>query len=249
MDLALYTRVLWRFRVLVIGGFVLACALAFLSYARVSFAGGSPKISYRQTETWQSKTRLLITQPGFQIGKLSSGSLYPTSTTPSTTPVASQQWLASLAQPLVQLGNSDAVQSLLARDRSVHGTMTVAPEYTGPDNTVILPVVDIDGIGPTGADAVRASQRGAAVFMTYFKRQQILNNVTSKNRVRLQVLNQAATAQVLLGRKKTLPIVIFVAVMTAAIGMAFILENLRPRIHAVATEDEEEPRLRQQASA
>lgn len=249
MDLALYTRVLWRFRVLVIGGFILACALAFFSYARLSFAGGSPKINYRQAQTWQSQTRLLITQPGFQVGKLSPGNPYANSTTPSA-PVASQGWLASLAESYMQLGNSDAVQAMLARDHTVHGSMTVAAETTGPSyNSSTLPVVDINGSGPTGADAVHASKRGAAVFMAYIKQQQISHGVTAKNRVRLQVLNEATAAQILVKRKKTLPIVIFVAVMTAAIGLAFILENLRPRIHAVPTEAGEDSLLRKQASA
>jgi hypothetical protein len=250
MDLALYTRVLWRFRLLVVLGFVLACALAFFSYARLSFAGGSPKIGYRQAETWQSKTRLLITQPGFQIGRLSTGSPYPTSTAPKGGPVASQGYLASLAMSYVQLGNSDPVQAMLARDRTVHGTMTVAPEYVGPSyNLGTLPVLDVEGSGPTAADAVHTSQRGAGVFMEYFKRQQILHGVAPRNRVQLQVLNTASAPQILVARKKTLPIVIFIAVMTAAIGLAFILENLRPRIRAVPAEAGEDPLLRKQVSA
>lgn len=251
MDLALYTRVLWRFRVLVLLGFILACVLSFLSYARVSFAGGSPKISYRESETWASKTRLLITEPGFQIGKLSLASPYPSSTTASTSPVASPQSLASLAQSYVELGNSDAVQALLMRDHTVHGTMTVTPEYAGQNNSVTLPVVDVNGLGPTAADAAHTAQRGTAVFVAYFKQQQRLNGVPPKNRVELELLNKATptAAQILVKRKKTLPIVVFVAVMTAALGLAFILENLRPRIRAVPEEPGDELRPRKQASA
>jgi hypothetical protein len=251
MDLALYTRVLWRFRVLVILGFVLACALAFLSYARVSFAGGSPKISYRQGEAWESTTRLLITQPGFQVGRLSVGSPYPTSTTPapSSTPVASLQWLASLAGPYQLLGNSDAVRSMLARDRTVHGTMSVGAENGGQNSTGAVPVLDVIGFGPTAVDAIHTAQRGAAVFIAYFTQQQKLNNVATANRVRLEVLNKARAPQIVVKRKKTLPIVIFVAVMTDVLGLAFILENLRPRIRAVSAESGEELRVREQLGA
>ena len=35
-------------------------------------------------------------------------------------------------------------------------------------------------------------------------------------------------------RKKTLAVVVFVALMVATVGLAFILENLRPRVRAVA---------------
>lgn len=251
MDLALYTRVLWRFRVLVVLGFVLACALAFLSYARVSLAGGSPKISYRHGETWESTTRLLITQPGFQIGRLSVGSPYPTTTTatPNSTPVASLQWLASLGGPYAELGNSDAVRAILARDRTVHGTMTVVPESTGGNNSSPVPVLDVDGFAPTESGALYTAQRGAAVFMAYLTQQQKLNGVAPANRVRLEVLNNARLPLLVVKRKKTLPIVIFVAVMTAALGLAFILENLRPRIRVVPAEAGEELRVREQLGA
>lgn len=249
MDLAEYLRVLSRFRALVLGGLVLACLLAFLSYAGISFAGGSPKLTYRQSEQWESTTRILISQPGFPLGKLSVGNPSPTPST-TTTPFASPQWLASLAVPFAQLGNSDAVQN-----RLWHGTppsteqMTVVAEFGGSNNSEALPVLDVNGLGPSPGAAVHVAQRGAAVFIKYFRQQQRVNKVATANRVQLQVLNRATAAQLLVGRKKTVPIVIFVAVMTAAIGLAFILENLRPRIRVVSAEPDEEPVLRERVSA
>ena len=38
-----------------------------------------------------------------------------------------------------------------------------------------------------------------------------------------------ATTVMLEGRSKTIPIVVFLTVMLAFVGLAFILENLRPR--------------------
>jgi hypothetical protein len=247
MDLALYTRVLSRFRVLVVGGVVLACLLAFFSYAKVSMVHGSLKLGYRQAETWQSTTRLLITQPGFQIGKLSLGNPDPTATT--TNPIVSPGYLASLAPSYEQIGNSDAVRAMFKRDDKGRATMTVAAEYGGSNNTEPTGVLDVNGLGTTPADAGRASQRGTAVLIDYVRQEQCLNGVAAANRVQLEVLNKAAQAVVLVGRKKTLPIVIFVAVMTAAIGLAFMLENLRPRVRAVPADTDEEPRLRSRISA
>lgn len=244
MDLSLYTRVLWRFRWLVLGGFVLACVLAFFSYARVGLSG----ISYRQADTWQSTTRLLITQSGFQIGKLSSANS-TTSPDGSSTPVASPQYLGSLGPSYAELGNGDAVLAMFKRGSTAQEKMTVTPVYDS--HGYAQPVLDVNGLGPSAADAARASRRGAAVFIAYVQQQQNVNGVASNNRVQLEVLNQAtpAMAQILAGRKKTTPIVIFAAVMIAAIGLAFILENLRPRVRAVPAEAGEEPRFRKQASA
>ena len=59
MDLRLYGRVLWRFRVIVVTGIVLAAALAFLSVAKVSFNHGSPSVTYRKALTYESLAKLL----------------------------------------------------------------------------------------------------------------------------------------------------------------------------------------------
>ena len=61
MDLRLFSRVVWRFRLLVGLGFLLALALAVLSLARVSFADG-PHLTYRKPTIWSSVTTLLVTQ-------------------------------------------------------------------------------------------------------------------------------------------------------------------------------------------
>src|SRR5689334_7971896 len=64
MDVRLFFRVLSRFRYLVVAGLLLAFALAFIAVFRISFSGGSPKISYRQSETYSSSATLWITQGG-----------------------------------------------------------------------------------------------------------------------------------------------------------------------------------------
>jgi hypothetical protein len=247
VDLSLYSRVLWRFRALVALGLLLAMGLAFLSYARVTLAHGRPVVSYRQGEVWASTTRLLVTQPGFQEGRVAAGG--PDSNGTAYVPAATPQWLATLAQVYQQLANSDAVQLAFKRDQTVHGSMNAVAEYDANQRQAV-PVLDINGLGPTPLDATYAGRRGAEIFMNYFKRQQAASGVSAPNRVQLTVLNDARGAQLVTKRKKTLPIVVFVTVLAAALGLCFILENLRPRIRAVAPEaGEDEPRLRGQLGA
>jgi hypothetical protein len=64
-------------------------------------------------------------------------------------------------------------------------------------------------------------------------RQQAQADIPDKQRVVLQVFSAARNATVVSGRKKTLPIVIFLSVLLATIGLAFVLENLRPRLREV----------------
>ena len=53
MDLALFFRVLWRFKVIVLLGLSLAFALAFLSYVKVDIDKGF-KLTYRENAQWES---------------------------------------------------------------------------------------------------------------------------------------------------------------------------------------------------
>ena len=52
----------------------------------------------------------------------------------------------------------------------------------------------------------------------------------------LTLLNRPYQAKVYAQPSKTLPVAIFLTVLIATIGMAFILENLRPRIRTVPSE-------------
>ena len=54
MDFRLYARVLWRFKLLVVLGLMLAIALAMLSHRAAS---AQTALTYRQTELWSSTTR------------------------------------------------------------------------------------------------------------------------------------------------------------------------------------------------
>src|SRR4029077_17283400 len=66
VDFRLYGRVLWRFKIIVVAGFVLALVLALLSVVRVSSHG----LSYRESQLWSAKMRLQVTQSGFPEGRL-----------------------------------------------------------------------------------------------------------------------------------------------------------------------------------
>ena len=75
MDLQLILRVLWRFKLLVGIGVVLAFVLAFLSYYKVS-PGGDPMLEPRQSESWESLSTIFVTSRGFPWG--STGEVSPT---------------------------------------------------------------------------------------------------------------------------------------------------------------------------
>ncbi len=233
MDLNLYFRVLWRFKLLVLAGVLLAAALAFLSFAKVSFANGtSPKVSYRKPQYWQSQAAIFVTQRGYPWGR----SIFPpvpTGVTGAyTSPYADSGRFAYLASFYAQLATSDAVQALIRKSGPVRGTISAAPGYD-QRTTNYLPFVYVAATSTREAWAVGLANRAAATIRDVVKRQQESADIPPKQRVVLQVFSKAQRAQIVQPRKKTVPIVIFLTVLLVTIGLAFILENLRPRIRKV----------------
>jgi hypothetical protein len=222
MDISLYGRVIWRFRWLVLLGLILAIALAVLSVAKVSSHG----LSYRKHQVWQSSTTVLITQRGFIWGR----TVVPPTAGGAT---GGPGWLSGLTGLYAQFANSDQVKTLMLRDgASKDWTLTAAPVIPSGSSSA-LPVIALAGLAYTPAGAVRATLVGRTAFLQYVKSQQAQAAIPNNERVDLQVLQNVTPPVVVQPRKKTLAIVVFLAVMTAAIGLAFVLENARPRVKPV----------------
>lgn len=232
MDLRLYARVLWRFKFLVLVGIIAAGALAVLSYARVSFAGGRPTLTYRHAVTYGSAETLLVTQQGFPEGR----STFPFTVTKygPISSFADPTRFSSLADFYAYLANSDAVGALAARKVGHDaGVFTASPVISHVGNDVAEPLLQIQGLATSPSAAVLYARAGSASFREYLAAQQAKAGVPRSQRVLVTVLNGAAGAAVVVPRKKTLPIVVFTAVLAATLALALILENLRPRIKVV----------------
>jgi hypothetical protein len=238
----MYLRVIWRFRIVVLAGFILAVVLSASAYWKVGKGG----ITHRQAETWQSVTTLGLTQGGFPWGRTT----FPTriQNTPAGQQLAPSIYadpnrFYSLSTYYSFLANSDAVRALFQRGQRTPGTVR-AQAVTDPANNYPEPFVQFIGSAPTASAATSNANRGAAAFKRYMTQQQIAAGIPQGQRVALATINEARGAVLAAGRRKTTPIVIFLTIMLAAIGVAFILENLRPRVRLVAEQDEETPTAR-----
>jgi len=227
MDLSLYGRVLWRFRWLVAVGLVLAVLLAVLSVGKITSHG----IAYRKPAVYQSTTTLLLTQNGFPWGR---------TTFPGTSPLgvsskyADPTRFSSLTDLYSQFANSDEVRVLMRRAGAPPTWSVEATPVAATISTGILPVISLAGRADTPANAVRATQVGRAAFLKYVTQQQVLADIPQSQRIDIQTLQVATPPSIVTPHKKTLPIVVFLAVLSAAIGLAFVLENLRPLPRPVA---------------
>jgi hypothetical protein len=214
MDIALYGRVLRRYWFLVLGGLILATALAILSTAKITQHG----LKYRKPVIWQSQTTVLLTQQkGFPEGR----ALFPPAKPGKPYPFADQGRLASLTDLYSQMAQSDA--------------------------GAILPVINLFGQADTPGGAVATTRIGSKAFVSYLTQQQNGADIPDASRVEVQTLAAPTPPIVLVPRKKTLPAVVFIAVLFTAIALAFVLDNARAARAARAVATVSDERIRRSA--
>ncbi|HEY7197386.1 MAG TPA: hypothetical protein VH306_09365 [Gaiellaceae bacterium] len=228
MDLQLYTRVLLRFRYLVGGGLALAIVLALFSYYSISPSG----VGHRTSETWQAETTLFLTQAGFPDGQ----TLPQYVNGPDgAVPLADSGRMNGLAFTYSKLVMSDDVRARVGRGGPIDGTYQAAAA-TDPNTGATAPLVTITTTAASADAAASLASRVATAFRRYivFKQETANPPTPSAQRVLVQEISKPETPILVSGYKKTAPVIVFLAVAVATIGLAFILENLRPRVHVAA---------------
>jgi capsular polysaccharide biosynthesis protein len=240
MDLRVYRRVMWRFRYLVVLGTVLSLTLAVLSYSKVSFDGGGPTLTPRKLETWQAQSTLFLTQPGFPAGRSEQPVIVKKIAGEETAvPKYSDPGrFTALAGLYARLADSDEVRQRVKRSLgNVKGAYTVLPTADTSYGAVNgLPMISIFGTAETPGEALYVTQLATRTFLGYFTARQNAAEIPEEQRVQLQLLNAAGQPVLVDPRKKTLPIVVFMAGLFATIALAFVLENARPRTDLVAAD-------------
>ncbi len=246
MDLPLYFRVLWRFRLIVLPGLAVAIALAVLAYGKVSFAHGF-KLTPRATPVFHVDALLLVTQKGFPWGD-SQQAYVPGDVNKGlpAVPVGDFSRMSGIAMIYSELADSDTVKARTrvkpAKTEKLF-TSPYAPESAPPGTVLPMVALSADAASPTRAASLINARIGA--FQRYIASQQSDAKLADSKRVVIQVLRggDAKNALMLSGKKKTLPVVVFLAVMIAVVGLAFMLENMRPRVRPVEQQDVSAARL------
>jgi hypothetical protein len=241
MDLHLYLRVLKRFRVVVIVGIALAALLALSSYYTIGRNG----LTHREGQTWESSATISVDPKGYF--------LYGRSISPDTaqaleqaragSPEALQELyknidpaefadagsLTSTAIIYLKLATSDAVINRIREDGRgpLGGTVQTFPVLAGGETPV--PMIIFDAIAPSPEAAVSLAERHVKAFKDFVTDQQNSSDIPQDERVEVNTLNAPQGATLLEARKKTRPILIFLTGLVAVLGLAFVLENLRPR--------------------
>ena len=161
----------------------------------------SDGLSYRSNEVWESTTTLLLTRKG--------------------NPFAAPMAYSPLTDLYSRLANSDAVRrSMLKAGAHKDWKITATPIAPTFNPGAVLPVISLAGQAPTPSDAVKATVIGRQAFLNYVSEQ--------NGSAGIEVLQNATRPTLAVPRSKTLPIILFLAVLSATFALAFILENVRP---------------------
>ena len=105
---------------------------------------------------------------------------------------------------------------------------------------VILPYIDIVSISTSAEGAMKYADASVQALGAFLLAQQRASNVAEADRVIIQPIIRPNGAVVYRPRPKTMPIVVFFAVMFATVGLAFVLENARPRSRRLDPENRSE---------
>jgi hypothetical protein len=231
VDLRVLGGVLARHRILVIGGVVVGVVLATLAYFKPVMDGGFPRLEPRKAEVWQASETLFLTQPGFPAGRTEQPVI--------TVKVGGQETavnryadpgkFTSLAPLYAKLANSDAVKARAIRaggplEGQARAIPTADTSYGAVNN---LPMITVFSTAPTKQGARSTATRISHAFQSYLVTSQKNAKIPDDKRVEIQVVNKAGDETLLVPRKKTLPIVVLLAILSATVGLAFIRENTK----------------------
>jgi hypothetical protein len=229
VDLAVYFRVLRRHRLLVAGGILVALTLSLLSLARLDFDGLKPDLSYRESEVWISSSTLFVTQDGFPWGRSILDDVIKVGGKDGLPPAYIPRYgdpgrYAGLAQLYAALARSDGVRhAVLKNARS--GTRYETDVAKSADNSTVLPLIYMNGYGPTAASAEAIANRAATTFQAYLARQQASNDIPPERRVQVVPISQASDAELFAGRSLVRSAFVFLLVLTVFVAVAFVAEN------------------------
>jgi hypothetical protein len=260
VDLAVYGRVLWRFRFVVALGTICALLVAILAMAHVGFSSGRPTFRYRSHELWTSQSTLLVTQRGFPEGRLT----LPQNSDPAAPPLPGQQTFADpsrlvfLASLYAQFAKADAIDAIV-RPRAGEKVLAAPVNDTSSGSSVgsPLPLVSVAGLATSSERALQITRLATAAFRNYIDRRQGDAGIPLGDRVVLRFVSRPSAPVVFQARRKTPAVLAFVVVLLATFGLVFALENLRKSrkvatVESIRAEDEprsERTQVRENAAA
>jgi hypothetical protein len=234
MNLVRHFEVLKRGRTIIVAGLLFAIAIAIFATFRVSTTG----LTFRKPETWQSTTKIMLTQPGFPWGRsVLPGSVdapagsanaddVPTDAQGRRLQFADPSRLAYLAWIYSHFMMGDEVRTML-KHKPLGMDISAGPLTAGGSMSAsALPIIGLTTTAHTANDAQRLNDDVHLALEDYLRRQQRESSTPTIDRVVLSTVDRPGPVRVK-GHSVNLGIMSFLLLMAATIGLVYLLENLR----------------------
>jgi hypothetical protein len=236
MNLERHLRVLWRYKIVVAVGCIIAIALAVFA----SFQMGSGGLQRRGTETWSSTSQVLVTQKGFPWGRVT----LPAATTQAAggtgTPAATNDGtdgqdhiqyadpnrFVNLALLYSVISYSDQVRNKLPGHPRADQIQAMLLDPTNSGQSY-LPIISLTTSATTPDAAVKLNNAVFGGLRDELSGQQKAANIKDSERVLLSQLSKPAKPALVQGYSMTSSLLAFILCIVSTLALVHILEGLR----------------------
>jgi hypothetical protein len=224
VDLRRHISVLLRYRIVVVAGVLVGVSLAILATFRVTTDG----LQWRTAKVYESSSVLFVTQSGFPWGRAALSTADPAhpGRADSSTQFADPGRFSSLATIYSFLVRSDTVRKRIP-GHPPEAAIAAQPFQEQASNGGTLPTIGLT-TSATSADAARKLNSDTIdALLSYVRTQQDATRTPTSERAEITILNPPAAAVLAQGRPLTKSIVLLLLCVMGAVGLAYVLENLR----------------------
>jgi len=237
MNLERHLEVLWRHRLLVVTGLVLAVVVAFLATFKVSSSG----LERRGSEVWSSTSQILVTQKGFPWGRVTlpsgattgagsdqSGAAADGGGSKGQLQFADPGRFVNLALLYSVISDSDQVRARLTERPGPTDIQTslLDPTNSGQAN---LPIVTLTTRAATPGGARTLNAHTFESLRDLLATEQKANRIYGANRVLLSLVNSPSQAVLVKGRSPSTAVLAFLLCVIATLALAHVVEALGQR--------------------
>lgn len=226
MDLRLIFNALWKRKLLMSLGIIAGVVFALLSLIKFGILDKNNNLMFsyepRSLTSYETNINLIVDVPGFGLGRTDISIAKGAELAPTYSFLATSDSVLTRVEQVFEIEDLEITSSAIERS----------------------PVIQIFVEGNNAKLIRSVAMATAEEFVDYIKGSQVDNRVPKSKRVEVRLLGPPSDSKPLKSRKYEIAIILFLAPLFAAAGLAFVLENLARVKEAIVIEETEDNKPR-----